>query len=263
MSEVCGTCGLPPDLCVCVEAGRAVTVHTEERRYGKQVTVVEGLDPARDDPEDLAIDLESKLACGGIVDGGTIELQGDHVGRVADLLGEMGFTVRRGSSSPAPEATEDEAVCGTCDLPVNLCVCEQTDQDEPVTVAVERRRQETGVLTTVSGLDRGAVDIHRLTADLKSDLDCEATVEGDRVELRGEFPDRTRRFLEDHGFTVEFGSLDPDAATSEGSGTAVYEPGTTDAGNSEVGYCPDCGAELPDSGPGAFCGACGAELPDR
>jgi translation initiation factor 1 len=261
MSEVCGTCGLPPDLCVC-EGATEVTVRVEERRYGKQVTVVEGLDPARDDPESLAIDLKSKLACGGIVDGGTIELQGDHAGRVVDILGEMGFTVRRGSSPPDADATDDEAVCGTCDLPVNLCVCEQVDQETAVTVAVERRRQGTGVLTAVSGLDRDAVDIHRLTADLKSDLDCEATVDGDRIELRGEFPDRTRRFLEDHGFTVEFGSLDPDAATSGGSGTVVYEPGTTDAGNSEVGYCPDCGTELPDSGPDAFCGACGAELPD-
>lgn len=95
MAEVCSTCGLPKDLCVCEELEKEETrivVRLEMRRFRKPTTMVEGLNPKRTDLEKIARELKSKLACGGTAKDGYILLQGDHRDDVRERLVDMGFT---------------------------------------------------------------------------------------------------------------------------------------------------------------------------
>ncbi|MEK6816080.1 MAG: translation initiation factor [Nanoarchaeota archaeon] len=94
MNEICSKCGLPKDLCVCetiAKEEQKITVRSEKRKFGKLITVVEGINDKSIDLKDLAKKLKSKLACGGTAKGGTIELQGNHVQKVKMYLVEFGF----------------------------------------------------------------------------------------------------------------------------------------------------------------------------
>ncbi len=94
MTETCPKCGLPDDICVCKTIAREeqkIEIRTSTRRFGKIVTVVDGLDDQDVDIEDLESKLKSKMACGGTSKNGTIELQGDHMRRIKGVLVELGF----------------------------------------------------------------------------------------------------------------------------------------------------------------------------
>ena len=96
MSDICPKCGLPKEICVCEEIARErqnITIAVDQRRYGKVMTIVDGLDPHDLDLDTLISNLKSKCACGGTIKDGKIELQGDHRTKVKEALEKMGFTV--------------------------------------------------------------------------------------------------------------------------------------------------------------------------
>ena len=96
MSDICPKCGLPKEICVCEEIAREqqnITIAVDKRRYGKTMTVVDGLNPHDLDINALVSNLKSICACGGTIKEGRIELQGDHRIKVKDALEKLGFTV--------------------------------------------------------------------------------------------------------------------------------------------------------------------------
>lgn len=94
MSEVCPKCGLPKDLCVCeiiAKEEQQIQVKIVKRKFGKIITIVEGITDKSIDIKEVTKYLKSKLACGGTLKEGIIELQGNHIGRVKQYLIELGF----------------------------------------------------------------------------------------------------------------------------------------------------------------------------
>lgn len=92
MSEICTVCGLPKELCACeqiVKEQQKVKIYTVKRRYGKMVTIIEGIKDI--DLNGIAKKLKTKCASGGTVKNNTIELQGDHRKKVQEVLYEMGL----------------------------------------------------------------------------------------------------------------------------------------------------------------------------
>ncbi|MBI1978885.1 MAG: stress response translation initiation inhibitor YciH [Candidatus Aenigmarchaeota archaeon] len=91
-ANTCSKCGLPFDLCVCVTIEREaekIRISTEMRRFNKPITVIEGID---ENAKDVSKQLKSKLACGGTVKEGHIELQGDHKTKAKDILVKLGYS---------------------------------------------------------------------------------------------------------------------------------------------------------------------------
>ncbi len=69
-----------------------IRVYIERARYGKLKTIIDGIDEKEFDLEAIAKKLKGKLACGGTVKNGKIELQGDHRDRIKKLLADLGFS---------------------------------------------------------------------------------------------------------------------------------------------------------------------------
>lgn len=96
-TEICPTCGLPKEICVCEDLGKETTVLTvgmDTRRYGKAVTVIRGLEASVEEAEKLARDLKKRLATGGSGKDGVIVLQGDHRKEAVRVLTERGYRVQ-------------------------------------------------------------------------------------------------------------------------------------------------------------------------
>ena len=95
MPGICSVCGLPEELCMCEEIAREqqnIKIYSDKRRYGKTVTIVEGIDSSDIDLQELARVLKTRCAAGGTAKDGRIELHGEHRKKVKQALEEMGFT---------------------------------------------------------------------------------------------------------------------------------------------------------------------------
>jgi len=73
-----------------IKEDSVIKIRMVRRRYGKKVTILEGLDEDTNLAE-LTSKLKSKLACGGASKGNTIELQGDQRSKVKGVLLKMGY----------------------------------------------------------------------------------------------------------------------------------------------------------------------------
>jgi translation initiation factor 1 len=100
--RMCPVCRQPVASCVCRQAARPangdgiVRVARESKgRGGKTVTLVRGL--ALDDEALAALAKRLRSACGagGTVKDGVVEVQGDHAGRIVQLLQGEGWRVKR------------------------------------------------------------------------------------------------------------------------------------------------------------------------
>jgi translation initiation factor 1 len=95
MSEICNTCGLPKELCVCetiAKESQKIVVRLVKKKFGKMSTMITGLNESEIDLRDLAKKLKNKFACGGTAKDGYVELQGDHLKAMKAELVKLGFS---------------------------------------------------------------------------------------------------------------------------------------------------------------------------
>jgi translation initiation factor 1 len=93
-SQICPICGLPKDLCVCQSIAKeqqVIKIKLETRKWGREVTIINGINDKDVNIHQVVSVLKSRLACGGTAKEGRIELQGDHRQRVKEILIELGF----------------------------------------------------------------------------------------------------------------------------------------------------------------------------
>jgi translation initiation factor 1 len=94
MAEVCSTCGLPKDLCVCGEIEKEqqrIRIRLETRKFGRPSTIIDGIDDKNANLSNIAQKLKGYCACGGTHKNGLIMLQGDHRERVRQYLIKIGY----------------------------------------------------------------------------------------------------------------------------------------------------------------------------
>jgi translation initiation factor 1 len=98
----CDRCGKLEEQCDCPPPPRELTppskqtarLALEKRKKGKVVTLVRGLAVAENDLPGLLTQLKNSCGAGGTISGDELEIQGKHLDRVRDLLGELGYRVQ-------------------------------------------------------------------------------------------------------------------------------------------------------------------------
>ena len=98
----CEQCGELEEDCNCPPPPRVLTppekqtarLAVEKRKKGKVVTVVRGLPAEENDLPALLGELKTACGAGGTLKDDLLEIQGNHVERVRDLLAGLGYRVR-------------------------------------------------------------------------------------------------------------------------------------------------------------------------
>lgn len=97
MVEIDPITGLPKELSVwenITKEDQEINVMIIKKKFGKQYTVINGLNEKEIDLKELTKKLKGKFACGGSVKNNIIELQGDHKKKVKPFLIDEGFAER-------------------------------------------------------------------------------------------------------------------------------------------------------------------------
>ncbi len=87
--------GLPKELSAwdnIAKENQKIKVFIIKKKFGKQYTVIEGINSSEIDIKKVTKKLKNKFACGGTVKKEIIELQGNHLSLAKEALVEFGFT---------------------------------------------------------------------------------------------------------------------------------------------------------------------------
>jgi translation initiation factor 1 len=92
------------------------------------------------------------------------------------------------------------AICTTCGLPKDLCVCEQIAREsQKITVTLDKKKFGK-TYTIISGINEHEVDVKDLAKKLKNKFACGGTAKGGQVELQGDHRRNAKEELVKLGF---------------------------------------------------------------
>jgi translation initiation factor 1 len=104
---ICEQCGGDSKLCECVPVEPATEVpetepskqrlkiRVEKRKRGKLMTVVSGFEGSASQRRQVLVDLKNEVGAGGTLTDTQVEIQGDHIQRVAKKLEQLGFRIAK------------------------------------------------------------------------------------------------------------------------------------------------------------------------
>lgn len=84
----------PPEPIRIAPDQQTATIKIESRKNGKRVTVVRGLPSEGNDLPELLAKLKSQCGAGGTLKDGEIEIQGEQLDRVRQVLARIGYRVK-------------------------------------------------------------------------------------------------------------------------------------------------------------------------
>jgi len=94
-------------------------------------------------------------------------------------------------------------ICSVCGLPGELCMCEEIAREQQQIVIYSDKRRYGKIMTVISGVDSGDIDIDELAKKLKTECASGGTVKGGNIELQGDHKKKVKKALERMGFKVE------------------------------------------------------------
>jgi translation initiation factor 1 len=95
------------------------------------------------------------------------------------------------------------AICTTCGLPKELCVCEQIAREsQKITVLLDKKKFGK-TYTVISGINEHEVDVKDLAKKLKNKFACGGTAKNGVVELQGDHRRNAKDELVKLGFVAD------------------------------------------------------------
>jgi translation initiation factor 1 len=94
MIEIDPITGLPKELGVwenIAKQDQKITAKVVQKKFRKKYTIITGIDNKDVNVKEITTKLKSKFACGGTQKDGYIELQGDYLAKLKNVLIELGF----------------------------------------------------------------------------------------------------------------------------------------------------------------------------
>ena len=95
------------------------------------------------------------------------------------------------------------AICSTCGLPEELCICQEIAKEQQRAILSTDRRRYGKIVTKVEGIEDVAIDINELAKLLKNKCAAGGTVKGRILELQGDHKKKAANVLRNNGFNVE------------------------------------------------------------
>jgi translation initiation factor 1 len=95
------------------------------------------------------------------------------------------------------------AICTTCGLPKELCVCEQIAREsQKITVLLDKKKFGK-TYTVISGINEHEVDLKDLAKKLKNKFACGGTAKNGIIELQGDHRRTAKDELVKLGFVAD------------------------------------------------------------
>jgi translation initiation factor 1 len=92
------------------------------------------------------------------------------------------------------------AICTTCGLPKELCVCDQiAKESQKITVMLDKKKFGK-TYTVISGINEHEVDIKDVAKKLKNKFACGGTAKEGLIELQGDHRRNAKEELAKLGF---------------------------------------------------------------